>query len=374
MPKKQIFYDLKLLNQCIQRDNPKSVEIPEKLNREVKIIYVCVCGKDGEANFRAIYKNGGMKCKECKKINANIKSQQTNMKIRGVTHPLKDIRIQEKITKTNNQRRGVDRPAQDRNVREKMENTNLSKHGVKYTLSSKEVREKGKQTLIKKFGVSHPAQSDIIKEKMENTNLSRYGVKYTLSSKEVREKGKQTIIKKFGVDNVSQSNIIKEMKKETSQLNYGTDYPSQSNIIKEMKKETSRLNYGTDYPMQNSEYYKYMSKKVFNRKSYLFPSGRKDIVQGYEPYALDILIKKYKEEDIITGSSNVPEIWYDFENEKKRYYTDIYIPSENLCIEVKSTYTYESSYEQNQAKMKGTMDAGYNFVFWIFDEKGNLVE
>jgi hypothetical protein len=99
------------------------------------------------------------------------------------------------------------------------------------------------------------------------------------------------------------------------------------------------------------------------------------MIQGYENFAFDYFLKNnYKEEDIIVGYSNVPEVWYDFEDERKRYYTDIYIQSENLCIEVKSTYTYELSFQQNQAKRKGAMDAGYNFVFRIFDQKGNLIQ
>ncbi len=46
MPKKQIYYNRSLLDECIKRDSPQSVEIPEKLNRDVKIKYVCSCGKD----------------------------------------------------------------------------------------------------------------------------------------------------------------------------------------------------------------------------------------------------------------------------------------------------------------------------------------
>jgi len=63
-------------------------------------------------------------------------------------------------------------------------------------------------------------------------------------------------------------------------------------------------------------------------------------VQGYEPFALNELInvKLINENNIITGISNVPSIWYnDINNKKRRHYVDIFIPSENLCDEVKST-------------------------------------
>jgi len=53
---------------------------------------------------------------------------------------------------------------------------------------------------------------------------------------------------------------------------------------------------------------------------------------------------KVDEEDIITGIENVPEVWYyDNEGKKHRYYVDIYIPSKNLCIEVKSKYTKDNT-------------------------------
>jgi len=41
--------------------------------------------------------------------------------------------------------------------------------------------------------------------------------------------------------------------------------------------------------------------------------------QGYEPFALDKLVKEenISEEDIVTGCKNVPEIWYNDEQDKK---------------------------------------------------------
>jgi len=38
------------------------------------------------------------------------------------------------------------------------------------------------------------------------------------------------------------------------------------------------------------------------------PSGDIRKVQGYEPFALDILVKKYKEDDIKTDRKDIPRI------------------------------------------------------------------
>jgi hypothetical protein len=117
-------------------------------------------------------------------------------------------------------------------------------------------------------------------------------------------------------------------------------------------------------------------KKSYSRKEYIFPSGRIELVQGYEPFALNNLIinEKLNESDIIVGVKNVPEIWYiDNNNTKHRYYVDIFIPSQNKCIEVKSTYTYRKDEQVNIIKQNAAKNLGYNFEFWIYDNKGNRI-
>ena len=55
--------------------------------------------------------------------------------------------------------------------------------------------------------------------------------------------------------------------------------------------------------------------------------------------------------DLITSKKDVPKIWYsDIDGKKHRYYCDIYIPSENKIIEVKSTWTYKKELHMNILK------------------------
>jgi len=42
----------------------------------------------------------------------------------------------------------------------------------------------------------------------------------------------------------------------------------------------------------------------------------------------------------------MPEIWYEFEDKRRRYYPDIYIKSQNKIIEVKSDYTFYKEYDK----------------------------
>jgi len=106
------------------------------------------------------------------------------------------------------------------------------------------------------------------------------------------------------------------------------------------------------------------------------PSGKKLTVQGYENYAIDRLlnIEKIQEDDIVTSRTEVPECWYRDQSEKlRRYYTDIYIPSQNRCIEVKSKYTSQSSSIILESKINALKSLGYNVDIWIFNNKGELI-
>ena len=109
-------------------------------------------------------------------------------------------------------------------------------------------------------------------------------------------------------------------------------------------------------------------------RPFVFKSGTEVMVRGYEPKALKYLEdNKYTEDSIIINLKLMPKIWYNEDNIKHRYYPDIYIPKENLIIEVKSTFTYNRHLGKNLLKRQACLDAGYNFEFMIFDKDGNLL-
>lgn len=126
--------------------------------------------------------------------------------------------------------------------------------------------------------------------------------------------------------------------------------------------------------MQNYEIADKSSKASYTKKDYILPSGKIIQVQGYEPYAIKELLEIFNEEDIITGTSNVPEIWYD-DNEgiKHRHFVDIFIPSENKCIEVKSIWTAEKKKDIMLKKQKVARELGYNYEIWIYNSKKEKV-
>jgi hypothetical protein len=72
---------------------------------------------------------------------------------------------------------------------------------------------------------------------------------------------------------------------------------------------------------------------------------------------------------------NVPQIWYDDEQCKKhRHYVDIFIPSQNRCIEVKSTWTAEKKKDNIYLKQNAAKELGYQYEIWIFNAKKELLE
>jgi hypothetical protein len=142
---------------------------------------------------------------------------------------------------------------------------------------------------------------------MIQTNLEKYGVECCLKNKDIIEKVKKTNLEKYGVENVGKNCAIQEKMKNTM-----------------FKK------YGVNYPLQNPEIAEKSSKKCYKTKRFIFPSGKEIVCQGYEPFALEELIKCTDENDIVSGIKEVPCIWYnDATGNKHRHYVDIFIVSEN---------------------------------------------
>jgi hypothetical protein len=114
-----------------------------------------------------------------------------------------------------------------------------------------------------------------------------------------------------------------------------------------------------------------LSKNAYKQKTFKLPSGKEIKCQGYEPFALQDLIKSeiIEENDIITGCKNVPTIWYNDEIGKKhRHYVDIFIPSQNKCIEVKSTWTAEKKKDCIFLKQNAAKELGYAYEIWVYDK------
>lgn len=143
-------------------------------------------------------------------------------------------------------------------------------------------------------------------------------------------------------------------------------YKQCKQCVKKLIKKTCLKKYGYEIPMHNDDILDNAIKKQYNLKDFTFKSGNTIKVQGYEDLALQILNKKYNEQDIVTNRKLIPRFNYIFKNKQKKYLPDIYIPSKNKIIEVKSNRTFEIMKIQNIIKSLSVRKAGYDFEFWIF--------
>lgn len=142
-----------------------------------------------------------------------------------------------------------------------------------------------------------------------------------------------------------------------------------------LKQATLMKNYGVEHSLQNAEVMEKASKNAYKLKEYIYPSGAIIKMQGYEHFALDELLQELTEHDIVTGSQNVPEVWYEDEwGKRHRYYVDIFIPSQNRCVEVKSTWTFKIKQHIVYLKQQALKDAGYKCEIWVYDAKGDKLE
>jgi len=141
-------------------------------------------------------------------------------------------------------------------------------------------------------------------------------------------------------------------------------------------KATNLERYGVEHPMQNAEVSEKASKNAYKLKQYTWPSGAIINVQGYEPYALDELLREGITEDkILTKRTDVPKVWWcDKGGKKHRYFVDIFIPFQNRCVEVKSRWTFEIKKDIVFDKQQALKDAGYKCEIWIYNAKGEKVE
>jgi hypothetical protein len=375
MPIKYSF-DL-LINFC----NEKNINLLKDYSKEQlfgssKIIFNCSsCNNENTKCFTYLIKKNTL-CKRCVTIQSLPKQKITMMSRYGVEHASQNQEIQLKIKQGFIKKYGIDNPSKTQEVKNKMKQTNLERYGVEYIIHNDESNTKMKQTNLKRYGVENPLANSEIQEKIKKTNLITYGNECSLGNLKINQQSKSTMIERYGVEYPLQDNTFKEKMKQTNLKRYGVENPLANKEIREKIKLTMIKRYGVEYATQNPEISEKASHNSYLIKDFIFPSGKITKCQGYEPFALNDIIKNNIEEcDIITGNKNVPTIWYNDENEKKhRHYVDIFIPSQNKCIEVKSTRTINYIHSNIFLKQKAAQDLGYNYEIWVYDKKGNKVE
>jgi hypothetical protein len=385
-------YNKELLEKILERDGIIIEVIPDKLNSLVRLDFICKCGNPGNKTFRVMFEQGS-KCRECTIKLYNIRHKESLFKNTGYEYPLQSEKAKEKKKNTCIERFGVENQLQCDKVKEKMVQTCLKKYGVKYVSQLKDVREKIKTTCIKNFGVTNPSQSPLIqnkrvktclvkygfkyssqsmlcKNKMTNTNMKLYGVNSPMKLQNVKDKRVQTCQARYGVSSPMKLQNVKDKRVQTCQARYGVSSAMKLQNVKDKRVQTCQARYGVSYISQAK-----LPMKSYKSKKYTYPCGFVVYIQGYEHFALnDLIAEGYTSNNIVTCRSQVPNIWYIDNNYKKhRYFVDIYLPSLNKMIEVKSNYTFNIFLENVLLKANECIKQGYLYEIWIYDYKGNKI-
>lgn len=237
-----------------------------------------------------------------------------------------------------------------------------------------EFYNKVKETVRSKYGCDFITQTDSFKNKAKSSILKKYGVVNISKLDSIKKKKEDTCFKNFNVKNPSLSEQVKNKRTNTFKEKFGVDNPFKAELIKNKIRETNFKKFGVFHPFQDANFY---SKLQFNWKQFVMPSGKIIKYQGYENFALDILLKQgYAEDDIITDKNKIHDytghIWYVLDGKQKKFYPDIFLKPEKI-IEVKSEYYFNLELDKNMLKKSAVLEKGLKFEFWIFDETGKLL-
>ena len=361
-------------------------------------------------------KYGGISPSHSQIVRDKIKA--TNLQTYGVEHPQQSQIVRDKTNATCLERYGAENPLQSQLVKDKIKATNVEKYGFEHPLTKNWVgllntksREdkatnitinniplidcvnvlrdmrceflchcggKGNKTIgncIEKGGMFCKECTNKTKSiKTKATCLEKYGGISPSHSQIVRDKTKATCLEKYGGISPSHSQIVRDKMKATNLQTYGVSN-GHSQIVREKIKATCLERYGAENPMQNEKIFEKAMKNRFKRKPYTFKSGETIECQGYEPWALKDLEDNYNYtyEDYM----NEPDVqfWYDTNDGKKHRYHkggDIPLLKENKLIEVKSPYTFYKNFYVNLLKSQCVLEKGYDFEFWVYDNKKEL--
>lgn len=252
----------------------------------------------------------------------------------------------------------------------KIKKTHLDKYGVEHASQAKEVKDKIKQTSLDRYGVECSFQSESVKDKIKETNLERYGCVCSLHNKKIEKKTKQTNLERYGTEWGLGSRMIQEKGEATCMKKYGVKRAIKNKEILEKAKQSHIKKFGSWYSQTDAH-----QKANYRNYEYVFPSGRKVSIMGYESKAIDyLLLLNYKEEDLLIDDKEIHEsigkFTYILDGKEKRYFPDIYVISEKRIIEVKSIYTLKNDLRKNLYKRDSVLNRGFKFEFLVYTDNG----
>lgn len=124
-----------------------------------------------------------------------------------------------------------------------------------------------------------------------------------------------------------------------------------------------------EVPAIQERAHKASSKSMHSYRQFVSSSGVTYSVRGYEDKAIPLLESVYGLGEFIADDFKTPGFQYISSGKTRRYYPDIFVPSVNLLIEVKSWYWLRKQPDKNIAVFLRAKELGFNFEFWVFSGK-----
>lgn len=230
---------------------------------------------------------------------------------------------------------------------------------------------------MKKYGVPHPMQNPTFlaqhTKKFTATSMKNYGVSHPMQSNAVKDKHTATLMKNYGVPHPLQNIAIKEKAATTLMKNYGVRFPLQSAIIRSKATATLMKNYGVEHPSQHAGLQQKAMGSAFRRRIFTL-NGKSFSLMGYEHFCVrDLVQEGYSVEEFTTSLADMPLIRYEHNGTYHTYFPDVFLPRENILIEVKSTYFLEKTIETTFLKLRAAVALGYNMQLRVYARSGELL-
>lgn len=238
--------------------------------------------------------------------------------------------------------------------------------------------KKRKETVMEKYGTEYITQTETHKNKVKETmeEVDNSGKTKRELNIEAIQKSKED----------SHGNKFYNNSKQISKTKRSFTSEKKEEIVNRTRK-TNMERYGVENVLMLDWIQQKVNSENGRFKEYKLPSGNLIYIRGYEDRAITKLLETYTEDEMCIPDgkktlNGVPVFEYTAESGNKlKYYPDIFIPKDNLIIEVKSRWWYdadnrpgyENRVKNNHHKRDVVISEGYKFQFWIYEQDNTLV-
>jgi hypothetical protein len=344
--------------------------------KEIKLCPICQKNELKFKNFNIGYrKYCSPKCVMSNKeliFKRNEKSIITNLKKYGVTNPLKNEEIKQKVRKTIKEKYNTDYYIQTEEFKNKMKDYNMKMYGKEYYFQTEEFKNKSKLKNIEKYNVDHYMKNKEIKEKIKNIHILKYGVPYIPRTEESKQKYKNTHIQIYGYEHYmiykKENNMFKDFFNNQSTEYYHNFDNIHYKLINVDNKYLNMLHINKhDFSISKQLFY--LRKKKHSEICTICNPTDLNVVSEMEKELYEFININYNGE-ILT---NTKKIIYPYE-------LDIYIPNLKLAFEFNGLYWHSeinkpNDYHKNKTELCDKKDIKLIHVYeddWTF--KRNIIK